>query len=170
MKKFLPDNFKLKTEYKFKNFKIRKMKISDNPDDFKAVIDNAKLIEKVRGGRVCHEVWPDPNFTLEDNLKDVKDMIEDFEKRTHICMLIKSLDDKEYLGCLYLFPITYKYPDLADKYDLDFSMFVTKRPYNDGEYPMIYKTIWEWLKTDLPFEPKRIFHRNAEVPIKISKM
>jgi len=165
MKKFVSDKFKIPDAYKTKNYIIRKFMRKDNVKDYKAVMKNADFIKKIRGGKLCHDDWSVPDFSLEDNKKDVISFLNNFKKRKSFAYIIWDKNESKYLGCIYLNPIEKLYPEYRDKYDVDFSMWVTKEVYDKGLYAEIYRIVYDWLKKDWPF--KRIMHRNAEVPIDV---
>ncbi len=65
---------------------------------------------------------------------------------------------------MYIYPIELFYPQLADKYDVDFWFWITKKDYDLGKYPEIFRGLLEWLTTDWPFSKARIYLRNKEIP------
>lgn len=167
MQNFLPSDFYPKEKMVLGSYTLKKFQIEDNPKDYATVMKHGVFINKMRGGKLCHADWPPADFTLEENLEDVKSFIEDFEKKESVSYIIWDSSETEYLGCVYIYPIDYKYPELQDKYDVDFSMWVTEDVYNQGEFPTVYKLIWDWLQTEWPFQKDRVFHRNAMVPIEV---
>ncbi|MBU0975575.1 MAG: hypothetical protein ABIE03_07090 [Patescibacteria group bacterium] len=162
MKKIVPDSFTVPIEFKSGEYLIRQIRKENNPKDFAAVIANSKLIDKIRGGKLCHTNWPPPDFTLDDNLKDVQSFEKQARDKTSFTYVIWDKHEESYLGCIYIFSIEKMYPELKDKYDIDFSMWVVQDIYEAGKYPEVYKQVWEWIKNDWPFDPKRVFHRNSE--------
>lgn len=72
--------------------------------------------------------------------------------------------ETEALGSIYLFPIDLYYPKETDKYDVDFSMWVTQKAYDQGLYPVLFNVVIGWIKTVWPWDFNRVKIRNAEVP------
>lgn len=165
MKKFIPDDFKVPDTCKTRSYIFRKFKKKDNVKDYQAVMKNADFIKKIRGGKLCHDDWPASDFSLEDNRKDVTSFLNNFKQRKSFAYIIWDKNESKYLGCIYLNPIEKFYIEYQDKYDVDFSMWVTKDVYKRGLYTDIYQVVYDWLREDWPF--KRIMHRNAEVPIDV---
>jgi hypothetical protein len=47
--------------------------------------------------------------------------------------------------------------------DVDVSFWVTQKAFDQGMYPVLYKTLDDWLKSNWPF--KKIVYTNEELPI-----
>jgi hypothetical protein len=164
MNPIVPEDFVAPVYIRIGSYIVKRIRKTDNPKDYKAILANSKLINKIRGGKLCHTNWPPPDFSLEDNLKDVVSFEKQAQEKTSFTYIIWDKEEKNYLGCIYIFSIEKKYPELKDKFDIDFSMWVVQDVYDRGEYPRVYRLVWDWLKNDWPFDHKRIFHRNVEKP------
>lgn len=131
-------------------------------EDWLTILDNAGTIEKQRGGG-CYEGWP-YNFSLEDNYKDLAWLERSAEYERLFCYVIRDLDSGKYLGCLYIYPIDLFYPELSDKYVVDFTFWIVEELYEKGQYEKIFKRLVAWLVEDWKFKRDKIYLRNAEVP------
>jgi len=77
------------------------------------------------------------------------------------CIHLISIDEKECLGCLYLYPSGFRNENSEDA-DVDVSFWVTQAAYDKGLYVVLYKTLDDWLKSTWPF--KKIIYTNKEIP------
>jgi hypothetical protein len=71
-----------------------------------------------------------------------------------------SLDGNKCLGCLYLYPPGFR-TEATKNADVDVSFWVTQEAYDRGLYPVLYRTLRDWLKT-WPF--RNVMFSNAEIP------
>lgn len=143
---------KLQTE----NFIIRKLCFSDAELDYKAVMSSVDIIKQTRGGD-----WPTRELSFLDDQIDLAWHQREFENKSSFTYTVISLDESECLGCLYLYQPCFR-SDLSKGADVDVSFWVTQKAYDAGLYPVLYKTLDNWLKSFWPF--KKIVYSNKEMP------
>jgi hypothetical protein len=132
-------------------------------EDWKVITLNAEIIHRLWGG--SREGWPF-NCTLEENYKDLAGLEICASYRQLFSYILRDKKTKEYCGCIYIYPIELFFSEKAKEFDVDFSFFVTHVLYDQGQYPKIFKLLYDWLITSWPFEKSRIFLRNKEIPKK----
>ncbi len=136
-------------------------------EDLRAFTSNAEIIFKLRGG--SREGWPF-KFTLKENYKDLAWLEICAKCRQLFSYILRDKRAKVYCGCIYIYPIELFFPENAEKYDVDFSFFVTQVLYDQKQYPKIFKLLYDWLIKSWPFEKSRIFLRNKEIPKEFMKV
>ena len=154
--KLVPDSFQVPQKLENPQFIIRKLCFSDADLDYKAVMSSIEIIKKTRGGD-----WPSSNLSYEDNQIDLAWHQREFENKTSFAYTLVTPDEKECLGCLYLYPPGYRNEESKDG-DVDVSFWVTQKAYDDGLYDTLYKTLTVWLKSTWPF--KKVVYTNKELP------
>lgn len=153
--KLVPDSFKVPKKLETPDFIIRKFNFSDAKLDYEAVISSIDIIKETRGGE-----WPSPQLSFEDDQIDLGWHQREFENRTSFAYTVMSPDEKECLGCLYLYPPGHR-SKISKDGDVDVSFWVTQKAYNEGLYEDLYKTLDKWLKSVWPF--KKIVYTNKEM-------
>ena len=155
--KLVPDSFKVPEKLKTPNFIIRKLCFRDVDLDYKAVMSSVDIIHRTRGGS-----WPNSDLSFEDDQIDLGWHQREFENKTSFAYTVMSPDEKECIGCLYLYPPNYR-DDSSGDAEVDVSFWVTQKAYDEGLYSTLYKTLDDWLKSTLPF--KKIAYTNKEIPL-----
>jgi len=164
MKAFVSKKFIIPEKLETDKYIIRKLTVKDCKLDYEAMVSSVDIIKKVRGETSCHSTWPSKDFTFEENKKDLEGMGKDFSKRKAFNFTIMNKEETKCLGSIYFFPIHLYFPKEKEKYDVDFSMWVTQEAYDQGLYPELFSIVINWLKKDWPWNFARIKIRNAEVP------
>lgn len=131
-------------------------------EDWLVLTANADAIVRQRGGSVSLTEWP-YSCTLEENFKDLA-WLETCAEQKQLFSYILRRADGVYAGCVYIYPIELCYPERAKDYDVDFSFWITEAEYDAGKYEPTFKALLAWLKKDWPFDQKRIYLRNQEMP------
>jgi len=103
-------------------------------------------------------------FTLEENYKDLAWLETCANLRQLFVYVLRDKKNNNYVGCVYIYPIELFYPNLAKKYDVDFSFWIVQSEFNRGTYDEIFKKILTWLIQNWPFKRERIFLRNKLIP------
>jgi hypothetical protein len=129
------------------------------------LLTNADAIVKQRGGGSRKE-WP-YSCTLEENFKDLAWLEVCAAYKQLFCYVLR---DKKgtYVGAVYIYPIDLFYATQNKDYDGDFSFWITGQAYRQGQYEAIFRLLLDWLRTDWPFKPGRIYLRNTEIPAGIT--
>lgn len=145
-------------------FYVEPIMVSHNKEDQKVFTQNAEIILKTRGFG-SRKGWPFI-FSLEENFIDLAWLESCAINRQLFSYVIRNTE-KKYVGCIYIYPIEFYFPDKANKYDVDFSFWIIQSVYDQGLYESIFSYLLSWLKKDWPFDPKRIYLRNKEIPKEI---
>lgn len=153
----VPSDFKVPEKLERQEFIIRKLCFSDAELDYKAVMSSMDIIKKTRGGD-----WPSSDLSLIEDQIDLGWHQREFENRSSFAYTVMSPDEKECLGCLYLYPPGFRDKNSRDA-DVDVSFWVTQAAYDKGLYSTLYETLDDWLKTAWPF--KKIVYTNIEIPV-----
>jgi hypothetical protein len=156
-KQFVPNDFQIPEKLETTNFIIRKLCFKDAELDYKAVMSSIDIIHKTRGGK-----WPSLDLSFVDDQIDLGWHQREFENRTSFAYTVMSVDEKECLGCLYLYPPGYR-NESSKAADVDVSFWVTQTAYDKGLYSVLYKTLDHWLNSKWPF--KKIAYTNKTIPI-----
>ena len=154
---FIPENFIVPEQLKTADFVIRKFAYADAELDYKAVMSSIDIIRATRGGGL----WPTPNLTFLDNQIDLAWHLREFEYRSTFAYTIRSNDENECLGCIYIYP-----PGFRDKKslegDADISFWVSQKAHDQGLYKIVYDTLNDWLQKEWPF--KNVIYTNILLP------
>ena len=153
----IPESFVVPEQLETPDFRIRKLTFHDAVLDYEAVMSSSHIIKETRGKA---GEWPSPTMTLEDDQIDLAWHQREFENRTSFAYTVMSLDEKECLGCFYLYPPGFR-GDISKDADVDVSFWVTQTAYEKGLYPKLFTAIQEMLAT-WPF--KKIAYSNVVLP------
>lgn len=153
--KLVPDDFRVAEKIEAPNFIARKLSFNDAKLDYKAVISSIDIIKKTRGGD-----WPTKDLSFEEDQIDLGWHQREFENRTSFAYTVMSRDEKECLGCFYLYPPGYR-SESSKNADVDVSFWVTQKAYEKGLYKELFFWLDSWLKS-WPFN--KIVYTNKEIP------
>ena len=142
---------------------VEQINTTHTKEDLQIITDNAKIIIKLRGG--SKNGWPTV-FTYEENYIDLAWLEMCFRLKQLFSYIIRDKENN-YIGCIYIYPIELYFADKARKYDVDLSFWITQSVYYQGKYESIFLSFITWLKKDWPFEMRRIYFRNKEIPSSI---
>ncbi len=156
MMKLVHDSFHVPEKLETPDFVIRKLTFDDAVLDYEAVMSSINIIQKTRGGD-----WPTKELTFKDDQIDLAWHQREFEHRTSFAYTVMSKDEKECLGCLYIYPPGFRDEQSKDA-EVDVSFWVTQKAYDQGLYPILYKQLDDWLKSSWPF--KVVAYSNIELP------
>jgi len=154
--KLVSSSFQVPEKFEQQEFVIRKLMFDDAELDYKAVMSSINTIKQTRGGN-----WPSSDLSFKDDQIDLAWHQREFENRTSFAYTVMSPDEKECLGCLYLYPPGYRNETSKDA-DVDVSFWVTQKAHDRGLYRTLYKTLDIWLKSSWPF--KKVVYTNVELP------
>ena len=154
--KLVPSSFQAPERLETSDFVIRKLMYDDAKWDYESVMSNIDIIRKTRGGD-----WPTSELTFKEDQIDLAWHQREFECMHSFAYLVTSSDEQEYIGCLYLYPPGFR-EEKSKERDVDVSFWVTRKAYDQGLYPILYKTLDGWLKSSWPF--KTVAYSNKELP------
>jgi len=120
--------------------------------DVVAINSSLETIRALRGG-----TWPPGPISAEDDRSDLIVHRQEFEQRGSFAYIVLSDDGQTSAGCIYVYPPNHPFDDsdksgMPENADAAISCWVTQAAYDRGLYPVIYRFIEEWLRTDWPFE------------------
>ncbi len=128
------------------SFIVRKLCYADAVMDYDGVMSSIDIIRQTRGGD-----WPTKELTLLDNQIDLAWHQREFENKSSFAFIVTTLDNSKSLGCVYFYPPGFRNANVSLG-DVDVSFWVTKEAYDNGLYPVLYKSIQDWLKVSWPFK------------------
>lgn len=145
-------------------FIARKLTPEDVVFDYEAVMNNIDFIKATRGNAGN---WPDPEMTLEQDLKDLQWHALEFDKKSSFAYTVMNLEGTKCLGCFYLYPLGKDWrTDLGeenDKYQVDFSWWVIEE-YKEL-YDQLRDVVLAWLRDDWGMEKVYISNKVTSITI-----
>jgi len=97
---FYPEPYPVPAELKTTQFTIRPLTPAHVELDFGALMDSVQMLRLWSGSP-----WPTVEFTLADNLADLKWHFREHQERIAFTYTVLSPDEKECLGCVYIKPL-----------------------------------------------------------------
>ncbi len=162
-KRFVPRDFQAPQHVNVGNYELVPITTHDVDEDLQTLLANADMIIQQRGGEIVPDKWP-YKFTRDENFIDLA-WLESCAKNGQLfSYILRNKNDNSYAGCVYIYPIELYYPELAEKYDVYFSFWITKQEYERDVYERVFKDLLNSLKNDWPFVPEKIYLRNREIP------
>lgn len=155
--KLVPDAFEIPPMLQHQIFVGRKLCARDAYLDYIAIMSSIDIIRATRGGD-----WPTPDLTFEEDWIDLAWHQREFEGRSSFAYTVMNPTETECLGCFYLYPVGKRGQPPEDA-DVDVSFWVTRRAYDQGLYPELYKALKDWLAERWPFE--HIYWSNSVLPV-----
>lgn len=142
------------------DFIIRKLTTRDVYLDYIAVISSIDIIKKIRGGS-----WPTKDLTVEDDLIDLGWHQREFEYKNSFAFTVMNKDESKCLGCIYFYPPRAGMSSVKgdDTAEVNISMWVTQEEYEKGFYPVLFKTVKEWVEKSWPF--RNVHYANKGIPV-----
>jgi hypothetical protein len=93
------------TELRIDACVLQPLRATDVERDFEAVMASQEALRERTGGR-----WPRPDFTLAENLTDLREHEADFAARRGFTYTVLDPGETSCLGCVYVYP-----PDHAER-------------------------------------------------------
>jgi hypothetical protein len=122
--------------------RLRPLSIHDAVIDFAAVMEND---ERLRTVYRPDGVWPS-GLTLEQNIIELGWHQTEFQLRTSFAYTVVSLDEREVLGCMYI------YPTSTSDYDAEISMWVRRLRVEEGLDEHLFETVERWVAACWPLK------------------
>ena len=138
---FVPPEFVVPEVFETPLFRLRMLAVTDVEKDYEAVMESADLLNAMLGRN-----WPSADFSLENNLQDLAEHQEEFERREAFAYTVVALDESRCLGCVYINPPR-DYPTDARIY-----MWVRQSAYEQGLDPILFASVKQWIEESWPFE------------------
>lgn len=156
----LPTTFEIPNEKITPYFVLRPLTEEYAPKDYEAVMESAP---RLRDCFTSHPPdWPREGFTLAENVEDLRNHREEFEKRKAFAYTVLSLDEAEVLGCIYLDP-----PPLDSDADVLVRFWARQREHETGFEEKLFSEIRTWLINDWPF--KRLLFRGTIIAVQVQR-
>jgi len=121
---------------------LRPLTIEDVEMDYAAVMESEERLRTIYdpGGE-----WPS-GLTLYQNTIELGWHQTEFQLRTSFAYTVVSLDEKQVLGCMYI------YPTRKPGYDAEITMWVRQSQADTGLDEHLFETIENWIATRWPFK------------------
>ncbi len=149
---FLSDDFLIPEKLENEHFRIRMLTVNDLVKDYEAVMTS---IDRIKGVFGPDSDWPTQDLTLEQDLIDLGWHQKEFQRRSSFAYTVMTLDEKQCLGCVYI------YPSEKMDFDTDIYFWVRDSAFKDGLDSILSTTIKAWLEDEWPF--RRIAYPGREI-------
>jgi hypothetical protein len=90
--------------------------------------------------------WPHARFTLEENVQDLVEHADEFERRVAFAYTVLSPDEATCLGCVYINP-----PQEVDVADSRVHLWVRQSAHDQGLDAVLFEAVRRWLDERWPF-------------------
>ncbi len=141
MNKYLvPKDFPVPERLETDRFRLRILTVNDVVKDYDAVMSSVEHLQKTRPFGPDHP-WPTKDLTFEQDLIDLGWHQKEFQRRTSFAFTVMSLDEKECLGCVYI------YPSSNAEYDAGIVMWVRQSEVKNGLDEHLFETVKQWIKS-----------------------
>jgi len=148
-------------KYSFDEYHLVPITTDNEKEDRHTIKVNAEIIALQRGG-VSENKWPYVN-TRKENYKDLAWLEICHKFKQLFSYVIRENKSNRYVGCVYLYPIELYFRKLANNYDFDFWLWITKVDYEKGKYQIVYKNVMDWFVNYWGLEKKKIYFRNNKL-------
>jgi hypothetical protein len=139
---FVPDSFKVPTEYRTAKYKLVPLGPALVRQDYDAYMSSIEHLQKT----FSNGKWPHENLTLEDALKDMDQEAARFKARESFAYGVLTLDGSRELGSVYVRPSRKK------GYDAVVQLWVTKAEFDKGFDAELYRDVKAWVAAAWPFQ------------------
>jgi RimJ/RimL family protein N-acetyltransferase len=140
-KPFVPPNFEVPRSYETEFFRLRTLTKADVDKDYEAVMASAEVLRAMFGNG-----WPSQDFSHSENLEDLAEHEQEFEDRIAFAYTVRSLDEQQCLGCVYINP--------PRDYPTNARIYLWARPdtHEQGLEVTLFREVKAWLEKAWPFE------------------
>jgi hypothetical protein len=138
---FVPSEFVVPLALATDAFRLEPLGPQHNDSDYEAWSSSVEHIQATPGWETSS--WPDDRSS-EDNLRDLEEHADDFEKRTGFTYTVLDPATGSVLGCVYI------YPDAGEQHNAQVRSWVrASRPELDVQ---LWQAMTDWLADEWPFE------------------
>lgn len=160
MMRGLPTSFEVPREKINPYFVLRPLTEEYALKDYEAVMESAP---RLRECFISHPPdWPREGFTVGENVEDLRNHREEFEKREAFAYTVLSLDEGEVLGCIYVDP-----PPSNAEADVLVRFWARQREHENGFEEKLFREIRTWLINEWPF--KRLLFRGTTIAVTVQR-
>ena len=140
---FVPKEFVIPEDLVTEWFHMRMLTVQDVHLDYDAVMSSIKHLRNVFGP---NNNWPSEEMTLEENLSDIQKHQNDFLNRNSFTYTVLAPDERECLGCVYI------YPSDKEKYDAKVYLWVRESKSKTGFDDILFNAVKKWISQRWPFK------------------
>jgi len=144
IKPLVPANFKIPEFLETDRLRLRMLTVNDVVKDYDAVMTSIDHLQKTKPFGPDHN-WPTKDLTFEQDLIDLGWHQKEFQKRSSFAYTVVNLDEKECLGCLYI------YPSSNPVFDAEIVMWVRESEVSTGLDDHLFGAVKNWIKDTWPF-------------------
>lgn len=144
MRNLVPKDFQIPETLETNRLLLRMLTVNDVDKDYDAVMTSIEHLTKSKPFWQDHR-WPTKNLTLQQNLIDLGWHQKEFQRRTSFAYTIMSLNEKECLGCVYI------YPSSNSEYDAEIVMWIRQSEVENGLDKHLFCALKQWIKDKWPF-------------------
>jgi len=144
MKKIIPKDFQVPEVFETDRLRLRMLTVNDVVKDYDAVMTSIKHLQKTKPFGPIHN-WPTKELTFEQDLIDLGWHQKEFQRKTSFAYTVMSLDEKECLGCMYIYPAS------NSEYDVEIVMWVRESEVANGLDEHLFGAVKQWIKDKWPF-------------------
>ncbi len=137
---FVPATFEVPLALDTPYFHLRPLTPEVVELDYDALMTSITLLRPMFGGD-----WPHEAFTLEENLQDLVEHWEQFQRREAFAYTVLSPDETTCLGCVYI------NPPQGQPTEARVHLWVRQSAHDQGLDPVLFHTVKAWLEADWPF-------------------
>jgi len=119
--------------------------VNDVVKDYDAVMTSIEHLQKTMPFGPDHQ-WPAKDLSFEQDLVDLGWHQKEFQRRTSFAYTVMSLDEKECLGCVYIYPAS------NTGYDAAVVLWVRQSEVETGLDEYLFSEIKQWIKDRWPFK------------------
>ena len=144
-KQIVPSNFAVPEVLETDKIRLRMLTVNDVIKDYDAVMTSIEYLQETKP--LGPNKWPTSDeWTLEQELISLGWHQKEFQNKTSFAYTVVSLDEKECLGCMYI------YPSSNTEYDVEIVMWVRESELSSDLDKHLFSTVKEWIKEEWPFK------------------
>lgn len=144
MSNLVPKDFQVPETLETDRLRLRMLTVNDVVKDYDAVMTSIEYLQKMKPFGPGHK-WPTKNLTFQQDLIDLGWHQKEFQRRTSFAFTVMSLDEKECLGCMYI------YPSSNSKYDAEVVMWIRQSEVENHLDHHLFDAVMQWIKDKWPF-------------------
>jgi hypothetical protein len=145
LKPFIPKDFLVPIVLETDQLRLRMLTVNDVIKDYDAVMSSIDHLQHTKPFWPNHN-WPTKELTLEQDLIDLWWHQKEFQKRSSFAYTVMSLDEKECLGCVYM------YPSANSLYDVEIMLWVRESRASSNLDNHLFGTVKYWIEKSWPFK------------------
>ncbi len=137
----VPKDFKIPESCSFDTYVIHRLTLDYSKLDYIAVMSSAQRLRKESLG-----MWPSKDFTLEDNIKDIKQKEYEFKHRYAFTYTVLNKSKDKCIDCIYIF---YNWKPW---HDAIIYLWAEESELKKGFELLLKKNTKQWIQSKWPFK------------------